>query len=361
MQFLRSTRGSRKKKLRKRQVQRRRIHGDERLENRIDEGNDHALVMKIEQKCDSSLASSGSTSSSTSSTPLTSGSTSSTCSWRNEEEDFDDGEKELAGFDFVDRKICRERVSRRSKNAQRGIFLLKETSSGKLHVLKTVKQPGGAVEARIQKRLVDAGTPNILPLRKYFLTEEAGHCLIVDFCRHGDLQGALQKTLGLPEKDVARYLRNVLQALEGMHALGIAHRDVKPANVMLDDDGKAVLADFGLAAEGVSACGGLSRPAGTPSYMSPEQITGEYGFASDIWGLGVMAFELVVGRPPFFALQRTVLIKKICSHQPFATERLVRRGVSPQMIDFINLCLTRDAASRPSAASLLDHPAIYKP
>src|SRR5881227_620887 len=107
----------------------------------------------------------------------------------------------------------------------------------------------------------------------------------------------------IPPHDVARILREVAWALAYAHAQGIVHRDVKPANILLErGTGRSMVTDFGiarLADEGETAAGELL---GTPEYMSPEQASGEAVDArSDIYSLGVVAYYMVSGQLPFTA------------------------------------------------------------
>ena len=93
----------------------------------------------------------------------------------------------------------------------------------------------------------------------------------------------------------------VLDALRAAHATGVLHRDVKPENVLLADDGRVVLTDFGIASleaeAGLTATGGL---VGTPAYMPPERLNGEPARPeSDLWSLGATLYAAVEGAPPF--------------------------------------------------------------
>ncbi len=106
---------------------------------------------------------------------------------------------------------------------------------------------------------------------------------------------------GLPLEQVARILRDLGSAVEYVHAAGLIHRDIKAANVMLDAGGRVVLMDFGIvrALDGTQYTNtGMSL--GTPEAMSPEQVLGQpVGPASDVYALGVLAYQLLAGRPPF--------------------------------------------------------------
>jgi serine/threonine-protein kinase len=105
----------------------------------------------------------------------------------------------------------------------------------------------------------------------------------------------------LPDAELVRVLSEVATALDVLHERGLVHRDVKPANVMLDDDGHAALADFGLArgaADTVLTIPG--RVSGTVDYLAPEVIRGgDATPASDVYALGCVAYECTTGAPPF--------------------------------------------------------------
>lgn len=125
-------------------------------------------------------------------------------------------------------------------------------------------------------------------------------------------KGTLKDRIGRPMDpwDVAHFVREVASALSYAHERGIVHRDVKPANVLIDDDGHAVLSDFGIVKMLASSSGVTRRGAGvgTPEYMSPEQCRGDYVDArADIYALGVMIYEMLTGHTPFEADNYTAL------------------------------------------------------
>ena len=148
-------------------------------------------------------------------------------------------------------------------------------------------------EARLVRKLAHA---RIVPVYA-FRSGDRGSAVTLRYMPGGD---AGRKRGALP-LEVVRLGRDVAEALEYLHGLGVVHRDVKPSNVLLDEEGRACLADFGIAAvawgdeEGIVLRGGGSR-----SSLSPQQIAGEAAQpADDLYALGSLLFELLAGRPPF--------------------------------------------------------------
>lgn len=127
-----------------------------------------------------------------------------------------------------------------------------------------------------------------------------GHVLILAHVEGETLRTHLAKG-ALPPAAVASIARDLLDGLGALHAAGILHRDVKPENVIVRPDGRAVLLDFGSAAAagGTRLAGGRAHP-GTPAYMSPEQAAAQpLAPASDLYAVGVLLWEALAGAPPF--------------------------------------------------------------
>jgi tetratricopeptide (TPR) repeat protein len=151
-------------------------------------------------------------------------------------------------------------------------------------------------EARLVRKL---DHPGIVPVYA-FEQGPLGNAVLVRYMKGGDA-GRLR---GAPPLRIVRLAREVAEALGHLHRLGVVHRDVKPTNVLLDEDGRAHLADFGIAAvaapvdeEGLVLHGGGSRAS-----MSPQQRAGEAATpADDVYALGALLYELVSGRAPFSA------------------------------------------------------------
>ena len=143
--------------------------------------------------------------------------------------------------------------------------------------------------------------PHILPVHAYGEEDNVAY-LVIRFMPSGTLADLLEQG-PLPLHEVSRLLTQVASALDYAHRRGILHRDVKPSNVLLDADGNAYLADFGIArlVEAASDLTG-SGIVGTPQYMSPEHVEGgnaNVSPASDQYALGVMLYQMVTGRLPF--------------------------------------------------------------
>jgi serine/threonine-protein kinase len=127
------------------------------------------------------------------------------------------------------------------------------------------------------------------------------HYFVLDYVEGGSLERVIRQTGPLPIPIVCAWLSQVASALEYAHKRGVVHRDVKPANILLDSEGDAIVTDFGIAKvtekKGYTATG---FAIGTPSYMSPEQCLGKaVTGASDQYSLGVVAYEMLTGAPPF--------------------------------------------------------------
>jgi len=149
----------------------------------------------------------------------------------------------------------------------------------------------------------------------------------------------------LSDADVVRLVAEVASALDVLHERGLVHRDLKPANVILDADGRALLADFGLARSADDTV--LTQPgrvSGTVDYLAPELIRGEPASpASDVYGLGCLAYECLAGGPPFGA--RSVP-EAILAHLESAPEPLA----SP-LSEAVLQALAKDPAERPPTAT----------
>ncbi|MBX3466362.1 MAG: tetratricopeptide repeat protein [Planctomycetes bacterium] len=178
----------------------------------------------------------------------------------------------------------------------------------------------------------------------------------------GSLQQRLRDGGAMPPREAARVAADLAAAVQAAHEQGIVHRDLKPANVLMEKDGRPRLTDFGLARDaraGVrSATGDVI---GTPAYMAPEQARGDVhrvGPWTDVWGLGAVLYECLVGQPPFQGKTAHDVMQRIIVDQaaPPSTIRR-RRGLDAVAEDLSTICLTalaKDPARRYASAGALE-------
>jgi len=150
---------------------------------------------------------------------------------------------------------------------------------------------------------------------------------------------------GMAVPEAFRILGQVMRALSKVHSLGIVHRDIKSSNVMINSEGQAILMDFGLAKEpqGDSSLTTAGVILGTPDYMSPEQANGDpVDTRSDIYSLGILAFQMLTGRLPFPGKSAVAILKQHC-HDPLPGMANLAPGI-PEAVDRI---VRKAAAKRP--------------
>jgi serine/threonine-protein kinase len=172
------------------------------------------------------------------------------------------------------------------------------------------------------------------------------------------LRDRLRREKQLPVTDALRIASEVASALDYAHRRGVIHRDVKPENIMLQD-GRALVTDFGIALDGASAqetrITGTGVSIGTPHYMSPEQATGEREITlrSDVYGLGCVVYEMLLGEPPFTGPTTQAIVAKVLSELPgpvVARRRTVPLASSRRFTPRSRSCRRID--TRPPALSL---------
>ncbi len=141
---------------------------------------------------------------------------------------------------------------------------------------------------------------HILPLYD-FGEQRPWYYLVMPYVEGGTLRDYLHKRGRLTLEEAGSFLEQIAAALQHAHDHGVIHRDVKPSNILLRPDGHAYLVDFGLARAKIEA-GSFSRTgamAGTPEYMAPEQSSGINDYRSDIYSLGIILYQMLIGHVPF--------------------------------------------------------------
>ncbi|HXT34222.1 MAG TPA: serine/threonine-protein kinase, partial [Chloroflexota bacterium] len=196
--------------------------------------------------------------------------------------------------------------------------------------------------------------PNILVVFDY--GEQDGLAYLVgEFAEGGTLQGRLGKPFSV--RDTVRILAPIASALDYAHGRSILHRDVKPSNILLTEDGSPLLADFGLAKilDSVSRFTRTGVAMGTPEYMAPEQAAGEpLGPAGDAYALAVVGYEMLTGRVPFSAeTPLAVLLAHL--HKALPLPRTINPDLPQQAEAVLLKGLAKDPADRyPSVTAFIE-------
>ena len=162
--------------------------------------------------------------------------------------------------------------------------------------------------------LKESNCPFILKLHYSFQTPDNLY-MILDYCSIGDL--SYQIELSLLEEDEAKfYIAELILAIEYLHKHDIIYRDLKPENILIDSDGHIKLADFGLAKENVTSDAPNKTFCGSPQYLSPEMLSKEGTTkASDIYGIGVILYQLITGNPPFYTNDQNLMFQNISKNK----------------------------------------------
>eukprot|EP00760_Papus_ankaliazontas_P026919 PhM_4_TR3087/c1_g1_i6/m.53866/K17533/MAP3K19, YSK4; mitogen-activated protein kinase kinase kinase 19 len=206
--------------------------------------------------------------------------------------------------------------------------------------------------------------------------------IVMEYVPGGSLHSLLREFGTIPLTSTQRYVRDVVRGLAFLHANGVVHRDVKPHNVLLMIDGQCKLTDFGASArisglasnkDGLSTTASATnsgedtaapkRIHGTPLYMSPEQASGDATSASDVWGVGVLTYQLLTGKVPYDVdltepeSFNAVTFMKLLIHDvdfmPVCSDEVLLDEAAKS---FLSSIFVRDPSQRPSAAELLSHP-----
>ena len=164
----------------------------------------------------------------------------------------------------------------------------------------------------------------------------------------------LEREGPLPVEQAIRYVEQIAGALAAAHEAGVVHRDVKPANVMVTEEGTVKLLDFGLArAAADTRLTETGRGLGTAAYMSPEQARGEdVGPPTDLWALGVLLYEMLAGERPFEGERQAAILHAVLHEEPsLLTEH--RPEVPDALLQVVHRCLQKDPADRHGSAEAL--------
>jgi protein-serine/threonine kinase len=262
---------------------------------------------------------------------------------------------EVASLTAILKNTAYKAVSKISYGSYGEIFKIRD--SQREYAMKVVSKSRMAKEHKLHESVIEGFVlrkldhPGII---KYFETIEVGDyiCHIEEYCPFGDLFGVMKKVnksmdLVTKRKEIAKYyLAQVLSAMVYLHQQGLIHRDIKLENIVINDDLKAKLVDFGTAKslkmenfyteKQVEFIGEMRNfqldteedesprisLVGSANYLSPESISLNYSYASDVWAYGVLAFKMVHGKLPFEGKDNIEIFKKIKEHSVSINEKV---------------------------------------
>jgi WD40 repeat protein/DNA-binding SARP family transcriptional activator len=197
-------------------------------------------------------------------------------------------------------------------------------------------------EAQLVARLEH---PHVVPLYDYWRDVEGAY-LVMRFLRGGSLGQRIEKDGGLGPQEASSILDQIAEALSAAHRQGIIHRDVKPENVLLDEEGRAYLSDFGIAMDSSDSRATRSVTIGSHAYLSPEQIAGgPITPQTDVYSLGIVLYESFVGRHPFPDGSIADLVQRHL-HDGLPSVRIARPELSLAIDEVIATATNKDPADR---------------
>ncbi|KAB5530780.1 hypothetical protein PHYPO_G00133310 [Pangasianodon hypophthalmus] len=182
--------------------------------------------------------------------------------------------------------------------------------------------------------------------------------IVMEYCGAGSVSDIIRlRNKTLTEDEIATILKSTLKGLEYLHFMRKIHRDIKAGNILLNTEGHAKLADFGVAGQLTDTMAKRNTVIGTPFWMAPEVIQ-EIGYncVADIWSLGITSIEMAEGKPPYADIHPMRAIFMIPTNPPptFRKPELW----SDDFTDFVKKCLVKNPDQRATATQLLQHPFI---
>ncbi|XP_041014514.1 serine/threonine-protein kinase PEPKR2-like isoform X2 [Juglans microcarpa x Juglans regia] len=230
------------------------------------------------------------------------------------------------------------------------VTLCRNKVSGEQFACKTLRKGEELVYQEVEIMQHLSGHPGIVTLRAVYEDAESFY-LVMEFCSGGRLLDQMAREGNYSEHRAANILKELVLVIKYCHEMGVIHRDIKPENILLTSSGRMKLADFGLAAR-VSNGQSLAGVVGSPAYVAPEVLIGDYSEKVDIWSAGVLLHALLVGMLPFQGDSVEAIFQAI-KKVNLDFESGVWESVSQPARNLIAGMLTRDVSARLTADEVL--------
>lgn len=245
--------------------------------------------------------------------------------------------------------------------------------TGRRLAVKSIRKSNPALHPRNLRQeatlLAEVKHPHIIPFVEVCEDDENFH-IITEICEGGDLFDRTSSKASngdegcFAELQAARILYEILHAIRHLHQHNIVHRDIKPENILFqtpDENSPIAVIDFGLAKKHFPHKGEppLTSVSGTPYYIAPEVLRKSYDKACDVWSVGVIAYILLCGQPPFNGTNSKVICRSVVN-DPVRFSSKVWKDISVSATDFVARLLQKDPKKRLTADQALRHPWIVK-
>lgn len=199
------------------------------------------------------------------------------------------------------------------------VYQVKEKSTGDVYAMKVLKKQQLLKRKQVEhtqterKVLQSIDSPFVVSMKYAFQTKDKLY-MILEYFTGGELFYHLKSGGRFGYKRARFYAAEITLALEALHGAGIIYRDLKPENLLLDDQGHIRLTDFGLSKDCIIGNQETATFCGTPEYLAPEVIVGnKYNKAVDWWSFGTVTYEMMCGLPPFYSKNIKAMYQKILS------------------------------------------------
>ncbi|KIY65126.1 kinase-like protein, partial [Cylindrobasidium torrendii FP15055 ss-10] len=251
------------------------------------------------------------------------------------------------------------------------VYMALNASTGEVMAVKQVEVPHHSEKTSQQKEIIDAlkfegetleniEHPNIVQFLGY---EESQDCwsMFLEYVPGGTIESCLRRHGPFSEELTKSFTSQMLRGLDYLHNGGIMHRDLKSANILVEQAGVCKISDFGVSKhvgllESQIAHTGLK---GTVYWMAPEVVNSHkagYDLKVDIWSVGCIVLEMWTGKRPWYGEEAVPVMLKLYTHQSAPPLPPNHPQLSPLASDFRERCFMPQPSERPTAAELLEHP-----